>query len=381
MAARYRYVSCHPVLRNQLDPSLRLIDAEWSWVVGGNGTLSAKITVPESATQIEQLRTATAPKQAAIYVRNSDGLYPWGGVVTKRKWSRANNEITISVMEWRAWFYNIIMGPGTTSDITYGLTSSDQLVISRDLVGDALAGGTSAGIPIVMANGALMSGKTRDLTFFGSQMKTLGQQIDTIANRDGGFEWSIEIRPSSTDGLPELWFSPYFPERGSQAPGVQFRATEGGHGNFIPGDYEEDMSHQYDRFWTTGAGQAPDATWALDVDPELVTGNKLRFDGHASFSTVSEWSTLASHARRARKFYAPGVNLVTGTVPFARVNPDVYHIGDRVRYRVKDRWTDLDLPAVRIVEKKMTTSGAGHATVTLDLTDFTYPEVDTGGGV
>jgi hypothetical protein len=328
--SRYRYVSCHPVLRNQLDPSLRFIDAEWSWVVGGNGTLAAKITVPESQSQIDQLKIATAPKQAAIYVRNdATGTYPWGGVVIKRKWSRASNQITITCMEWRAWFYNIIMGPGASTDITYGLAASDQLVIARDLVADALAGGTAVGVPPLLT-GSETSGKQRDLTFLGSQMKYLGQQLDTVANRDGGFEWSIESRPGTIDGLPQLWFVPYFPERGTQAAGVSFRATEGGRGNFIPGDIEEDHSDRYERFWTTGAGTAPDATWAVDSDPELATGTFLRFDGAASFSTVSDRNTLASHARRSRRFYAPGTNLVQGVVPFAKVDPETIQIGDRV---------------------------------------------------
>ncbi len=381
MATRYRYVSCHPVLRNQLDPSLRFIDPEWSWVVGGNGTLSAKVTVPESQNQIDQLRIATQPKQAAIYVRDNSGNYPWGGVVIKRKWSRASNQITITCMEWRAWFYSLILGPGDTTDILYEYASTDQLVIARNMVAAGLIGAESVGVPPMLTNAGLMSGKARDLSFAGTQMKTLGQQLDTIANRDGGFEWTIECRPNSNDGLPQLWFAPYFPERGTQAVGVQFRATEGGRGNFNPGDVEEDMSSRYERFWTTGAGQAPDATWSMDQDPELATGSFLRFDGNASYSTVSERSTLSSHARRNRKFYAPGVNLVTGVVPFDKVNPDSYGIGDRVRYRVKDRWVDMDLAAVRIVEKKMNMSGAGAATVTLDTTDFTLPEVDTGGGV
>jgi len=381
MATRYRYVSCHPVLRHQLDPSLRFIDPEWSWVVGGNGTLSAKVTVPESSTQVEQLKVATQPKQAAIYVRDMDGNYPWGGVVIKRKWSRASNQITITCMEWRAWFYNIIMGPGDTTDTLYTYTNTDQLIIARNLVAAATVGGTAVGVPPILTNASLMSGKNRDLSFAGTQMKNLGQQIDTIANRDGGFEWSIESKPGSLDGLPQLWFVPYFPERGTQAAGVSFRATEGGHGNFIPGDVEEDMSSRFERFWTTGAGQAPDATWAMDQDPELANGTYLRSDGSASYSTVSERSTLSSHARRNRKFYAPGVNLVQGTVPFAKINPDAYGIGDRVRYRVKDRWTDMDLASVRIVEKKISMADAGSATVTLDTTDITLPEVDTGGGV
>lgn len=106
----------------------------------------------------------------------------------------------------------------------------------------------------------------------------------------------------------------------------------------------------------------------------------LRADTALSFSTVIERSTLASHARGARKFYEPGTNLTKVTVPF-NTDPELYHIGDRVRYRVKDRWLDLDLPSVRIVEKKISIAGAGKAEVTLDLTDFTLPDVDTAGAV
>lgn len=377
--ARYRYLSCHPVTRAQLSSSLPLIDPEWSWVVGGNGTLSAKITVPEDQRLIDRLRTATQPEQAAIYVRDAEHQYPWGGPVIKRTWNRKANQITIACMEWRAWLYQIIYGPASlTTDNFTVFTAVDQLQMARDLVSVATAGGTADGCPVITYDATMSSGKLRDLSFWGTEMRKVGALVDTVANRDGGFEWSLECLPHPTDGLPALHFASYYPQRGGQVPGLVFRATPEGRGNVIPGDYEEDYGDWVDRVWTTGAGQPPDQAYAFDKTPPGT--NALRADAALSFSTVTERITLASHARSARRFFQPGTNLTKVIVPF-NVNPESYHIGDRVRYRVKDRWLDVDLPSVRIVEKKVSMAGAGKVDVTLDLTDFMLPDVDTAGAV
>jgi hypothetical protein len=382
MAERFRYLSCHPVTREQLSPGLKLVNPKWNWVVGGNGSLSASITVPDDPDQVTLLRAATNPKQAAIYVKTESAAYPWGGPVVKRTWNRKSGMISIEAVEWRAWPYFLILGPGTNTDTYYEYVNVDQLALARTLLSTAVTGGTTVGCPPVQF-GSETSGKLRSLSFWGTEMKRVGELLDTVSNRDGGFEWTIAVETSNTDGLPQIRFQTYFPQRGSLVPSLLFKDTPGG-SNCVVGDFAEDYSSTYGRYYTTGSGQPPDMGFAMDPDPELAVGRTLRFDGSASYSTVIERTTLASHARRARKFFAPGTNLMKVSHTLGRLNSgdlgaETYGIGDRGRLLTQDRWVDLDLPASRIIEKSVDMSGAGQVTATLDVTDFTLPEVDAGG--
>ena len=375
--ARYRYISCHPVTREQLDPSLRLIDPEWSWVVGGNGTLSAKITVPSDPRQVEKIKLATEPKQAAIYVRNnvSGGGYPWGGFVVGRSWDPQANQIRINCVEWRGWPYLVTMA-NTDPKKYFEFIGQDQLSIARQLMSFVQA---DFGSPPMTSDATQTSGKLRDLSMWGTELKKAGAAIDSIANRDGGFEWTIDSRIGN-DGLPYLHFLTSFPQRGSLIDGLLFKHTPGG-GNIIIDNVSEDVSARLDRFYATGAGQPPDQKLGWDFNPELAGGRILRFDGGSNFNSVSEVTTLTSHARRARKYYEPGVNLLEVTTGLDRIDVDSYNIGDRGRLQLEDRWMSLDLPAVRIIEKRVTMAGPGKVKLLLDLADFTLPEVDAGGAI
>jgi hypothetical protein len=381
MASRYRFISCHPVLGNMLHPKLDLIDAKWNWVLGGNGQLTAKITVPEDDVPRASIKEATTPWASAIYVKKqSDNSYPWGGPIIKRTWNRRSGQIDITAVEWRSWLYMVIMDPFTDSDRFYTFVNQDQLIIARTLVQDVTLFGAVTGCPPIDYDFSLLSGKYRDLNFYGTQMIRAGNAIDSMANRDGGFEWTLGIKPNTTNGLPRLSLDLGYPERGSFIDGLHFKSTQRG-SNCEPGDVTEDASQQYNRFWTTGAGQPPDQMFSYDFLPNLGGAGVLRLDGSASYPSVIERNTLFSHARRARKFYSDGTQTIPVEHNWGQIDPDSYQVGDRGRLQIKDRLTDIDLSAARVVSKEVSNSGAGSVKVIVDLTDYTLPEVDAGGVV
>lgn len=355
-----------------------MTNCDWSWVVGGGGALQATITVPDSDVQVEKLRAATQPLEAAIYVRKQDGTYPWGGPVITRTAAPDGSSITITCIEWRTWLNFLILNPAASADVLYSYTQVDQIAIARALVAAATAGGDVEGNAPMLIGTEPLSGRLRDLNFWGSEMKRLGPQIDTMANRDGGFEWSVEVRQHATDGLPQLYFTTYYPQQGGLIPGLMFKATASG-ANCQIGDIEENASSKFTRYWTTGSGQPPDQVYAYDVDPNLASGRILRLDGSTSFSNIQERTTLASHARAIRRFYEPGTNFLKVTHLHDKIDPDSYSVGDRGRVLVQNRFHSFDLPAARIIEKKV--SVKGQTEITLDITDITLPETDTGGSV
>lgn len=376
---RYRFVSHHPVLRNQLHSGLPMTDTRWNKLVAGNGSLDGTVVVPDDSQLVTLIRAATEPLQSAIYVKNPANDIIWGGPVIDRTWVPNTNSLKVSVMEWRAWLYFLTLGPDPDNDVFYQFSSVDQLEIARTIALLAVGAGISEGSHPMTAT-VQLSGKLRDLSFYGTQLKKAGELIDSMANRDGGFEWTLQSNASAVDGLPIANFHCHYPQQGSVLPNLVFKATASG-GNCTPSEVQESAASRFSRFWATGSGQPPDQVFAYDNDPDLVNGNTLRLDGGASFSTVSERSTLASHARRSRRFYAPGINLITVQHNLDAIDPDSYDIGDRGRLILRDRFMNIDQENVRIISKEISTSGAGSVNVTLDLTDDTLPEVDAGGMV
>jgi hypothetical protein len=374
------YESYHATTGVQLHSSLPFRDESWSWIVRGNGSFSGKITIPQDPQAREQIREATEKKVAAIYVRDrSNSSWPWGGPVLSRQWDPDNRVITVTAVDWRTWFFWVFLAPleNLTGDVLYSWTQVDQLQIARDICNLVTAGGSPAGRPTILAADTIMSGILRDLNVQGLSFKRPGDLLNTMSNRDRGFEWGIDIRADAFN-RPAPHFSTYYPQQGASVQGLLLKATPDGANLLKYGPVDENGADQRERQWTTGAGQPPDIPFAQDTDPNI--GGVLMREDVSNYSSVTERTTLASHARAERRFYSQGTN--TLAVEVSLDNPDVssYAIGDRGRLLIQDDWTDWDLPAVRIVEKKVDPQNL-KASLTLDLADYTLPEVDTGGTV
>lgn len=384
MVARYRFISCHPVTRTLLDPGLNLVNPGWSWAVGGNGTLEGTISVPSNQSAIDRIRQATTRLESAIYVQRRDGSYAWGGPVIYRKWNPGTSQLQIKCMEWRSWLYNIIYMPGASADILFAAvppSGQEQLALARAVLLGATGGGGSNGCPPYTQD-ADVSGKLRELTFYASQGKRVGELLESMANRDGGFEWTLQPRPDPSDGLPRLHFLLSFPEYGGLIAGLKFRSTPGG-SNFTPQDIEEDGSSSVNQFLANGSGTPPDRLYVVQASSVLPSNGVLRMDASATYNTVVDRNTLSAHARRALRFYGVGIDNMSGTHTFGEIDPDSYSIGDRAQLVIKDRMYDLEYDAVRVVEKgiRISANGAGSVSFRLDLSDNTLPEVDAGGTI
>lgn len=382
--ARFQYLSCHPVTRGKL-ASLRPSDPSWVTTVNGNGSFTATFAVPNDPDAVRQMKVALTPDEAAIYVKNEEGRYPWGGIIMAQKWDPDNRQVTITAVEWRSWFYSLFLGPmvDMTGNINYSWTNTDQLTIARNIATLMVQGGAADGRPPVTI-GVETSGKNRDLNISGLDFKLAAEAIDSMANRSGGFDWTIESRPDPVDGLPRLYFAPYFPQQGALVSGLVFKKTSSGASNVLQyGPVEIGSADLRMRQWATGAGQAPDLLFAVDTDPLLATNHRLMREDRTTYSSVTDRTTLSSHARAEREFYKTTRALLPVTHQMDRPMEKSYSVGDRCALRLEDDWlTDggYDLPAVRIVQKKVIPARE-QVEIVLDLDDSELPEVDTGGAV
>jgi hypothetical protein len=376
----YQYLSCHPLQGNLLS-RLKMSDAVWGETINGNSTFAGSITLPKGKVEIDRLRTATTPDEAAVYVKSKQGNYVYGGIITSRQWDWANRQIQIEAQNWRSWVFNAFLAPKTdlTEDRVYSWDQKDQLQIAREILGFATEGGPSDGRPVIEV-GTELSGVLRDLHVNGLDFKFAGELLDTMAQRSNGFEWDIDVIPDSSTGLPSLRLVTSFPERGAQIPGLLFfRRTERGGNIRLLEAVQENSSDRRTRVWATG--EAETSPFAQDSDPGLYAGFTLLREKVSNYSSVKERTTLSEKAVAERQFLNPLTNLLSFRVQMegdrAPRLVGEYSVGDRARLIFNDEWYDIDLPAARIISRTLRPFVEGGVVdIVLDLSDFEAPEAD-----
>lgn len=381
---RFQYTPYHPLSRLQLAPALEVINPVWTEVVNGSGTLTGSVAVPFDSQQRKQILAAVEPDESWIVVSTNNGRYPWNGFVVDQEWHSDEGQMHFTAQESRGYLDSVFFRPmlDMTHDIVYTWINTDQLTMAQYMVQYAMLppgeASYTAGMPTI-AYGTETSGKNRDFTAWGLDFRSLEDCLNSISSRDNGFEWTLGIR-FTPDNLPILYLELGYPVLGGTVTGQLKRTDQGG--NVVKLDpVKRSTKDRRSRQWTTGAGQPPDQPFAQDSDPSLsLSSGPLLREAKTNFNSVIDRSTLASHARSLRNYYSPKATQAVVTVGLD--DPDVrnYHAGDRVPFRYKDRVYDFDLPAVRIVQRKVEPT-AGKVTLTLDLNDFKLPEVDTGGAV
>lgn len=392
----YRFVCYHPLTGRQLTGNLRLVGPQWSQTVDGNGTFSARLVVPENPIIVDQFKASLEPGSSAIYVIDNKGNFVWGGPIMEQEWEHASGVVTINAVEWRSWLFWKFLSPNINSpykDIVYSYTQKDQLLIARDLVTKAVAPGVSGGCPSIKV-GTETSGSNpipiaarRDLNVNGSDFKYVGDAIDSMAHREGGFEWTIEIR-SKSDGSPQLYFVPFYPQRGMKRTTILLKHTastgsKGNSGNILSyGPIKKSWADVRQRIWGVGSGTGSNAIWTHDTEPRLSTGNFLMSEDVWTNSSITKLSTLGKDVRKEREYRKTGNHTVSISLLISDPDVGTYNVGDRVRLILSDRWVNLDYPSVRITEKVISPQeGSGQVMLTLDLTDLRPPDTDIGGSI
>jgi hypothetical protein len=360
---------------------LELSSVSWNDpVFGAGGQFSGKAEINNVQTR-DQLMQLTAPDSVALYVQNTDnGQYMFGGPVINNPWARQEQRLTVTAQSWKSWLYqkqlqmNLAANPVT--DVSYTQTAKDQFFISRALLTAAIA---DIGCPVIGV-GSELSGVIRDLSVKGSDMKSVGDVIDSMANRDNGFEWEIQVR-IGTSGHPSLWFTPVFPERGGVNNQVMLLHQQETGGNILGmGDPQNTAAERRSRVWATGTGQPPDQMVAFDQDPALTGGFILLRERVTNYNGLSKVATLADHARAERLYRNQTLQQVE--VQVALDNPDfiVYASGDKVRLLVEDPWINWDFGAVRIIDRSFNINKPGEidtVNLLIDLNDTQLPENTT----
>lgn len=381
MGISYKYIPCHPLTRQQLAPALNVSSVRWTEVRNANAALEATVTLPEAYLARSQLRAALEPEQSALYVKASDGTYPFGGVVIDQDLDWNAGQVKVLVQDWRSWLYSVFLGPEVdlSDDNIYTWTQVDQLVIARAIVAAATAGGTADGRPVI-GYGSNVSGRLRNLNVKGTDFKYAGELLDSIAQRDDGFEWGIDIMDGD-DHLPELVLALDYPERGGTVSGLILMQTEKSANVRPVGSIRRTSTETTSRQWATGAAENNASGFSVDSDPALPDSQVLLRERVTSYSTVTSRDTLASHARSERAYRSAMINQLDIEVTLdSPLGVHEYRAGDRCRLVLKNGWYDIDLDAVKIIAREINPP-ENKVVLSLDLEDYTLPEADAEGSI
>lgn len=383
MGASFKYTPYHPLTRRQLAPAINFSAAKWNEVRNDNAAFEGTVTLPRDSIALSQLKTALEPDESAIYVKASDGTYPFGGVIVEQTLDWNAGTVTIIAQSWRAWLYSKFLAPkiDLSDDVIYTFTAKDQLYIAQQLVAEGLTlDGTTLGVPAI-AIGSQTSGRLRDFSLKGTDFKYIGEAIDSVAQLDDGFEWDIEVYESSSDGLPSLRLVFDYPERGGLVDGLILMQTDKGANMRPVNEIQRVSTDLVTRQWVTGAAQNNASAFAQDSDPDITGGEVLIREKVSSYSTVRDRDVLSSYARAERAYRTPKINTLDVQVSMdSPLSVLDYRAGDRARLLLQNGWYDIDLDAARIIQREIN-PGEGTVVLSLDLEDSELPEADTEGAI
>lgn len=342
MTARWRYMVEDPLTGFVLAHDLPLSDVTLSESLNRPGGLTGRLPIADPHADPSILW----PGRRAIYALR-DGVIQWGGVLWTVEVPRGSDDVKIKAEGW--------LGYWDHRDIwrTRSYTQVEQFDIFAQLVADAqdTAGSTTPfsdsegqvdlGIDVVWD---APSGVLRDRIdqYADHQSKNLGDALRELAAVDHGFDFSMEYT-LGTETIGKA-IRLHFPLRGRDLRGdlshrfeFEFDTSPASKTNVIDRGVIHDASGQAWRIRGWGEGIDADRLRSQFVYGAAGAGY-LPLDGHPTWGTVSEQSTLDGHTaahvvRNARPVRIPSIT----------VDPDrdptwgTYGLGDIVPVDIIDR--------------------------------------------
>lgn len=304
------------------------------------------------------------PNMFEVVITDGDldrgGAILWAGWIDQRVPDPQHAKVSFHATHWKGWFYRREIPPATFPE---NFIEKDQYSIAYDLFDFAIA---SPGAPALFRGGAL-SGISRQLTV--KPWWSVGEAVDDVAKRDGGFEWSIGFRLGGQTGRLELFLEVWAPGA-TRSSNLSLLLDNTRTTNRINvGVVGEDGTVAATRLYATSDGDEP--IFAKDESPLLTSGTILLLERHTTYQDNRNAVTLFDYARAER--LERDLPFTTIPVSLGIDAPAVssYRVGDRARLRLRDAWRDLDRSGVRIVDKSVSKSVGqpALATVSLDMTD------------
>lgn len=320
----------HDVLTQQ--PLGEIEPTTWSFSdpMWGGGTCEFTAAIPRRS---DVLKRRTQPDAVALYVK-ADDTFVWGGVINYRARRPGIPLLSVKAQQWESWLYDQLF-PNAVYYVGGG-----QHGLANDMLNFAVNRPGTPNIQLSERNG----GTARDFNL--PPWKSVGEGLDLLGNRPGGFEWSIGVRTHITTGDPELFLELWdIGATRSTSRLLRLDATDG-RNNVNIGEWAEDSSGRKTRVWATGEGSPPDQAAVKDEAPGVAQDQVLLREMVVNFPSERDRTYLYDHAKKARLALEQGELILP--VDISADNVTNFRTGDRARLVVNDEWEMVDISGVRI---------------------------------
>lgn len=315
---QYDYLFCD-LLTNAVLAELPLGRVRFTCARNGAGTFSASLAIGDTRVARQGPISATIPGRTAMYVlRDGEPLY--GGIVWTRRYKASEGHIEIGGAEWWSYFHRRFIT--TTAEFS----QVDQLEIARSLVSTAQA--EPDGDIGVFLDAGHTSGRLRDRTYVGTELKPVGEAVEQLSAVLDGFDFRSAVELDANGDLRKRLAMGY-PALGRDVEdtGLVFEMP----GPVVDYEWPEDGSSMANTVHAVGADHlrstasvANRAGWPL-------------LEAAASYTDVSRQNTLDDHASADLDALDEPVTLPGFTVR-GDIEPVLgsYTVGDEARLRVTD---------------------------------------------
>lgn len=329
MGATYTYLAVD-LLSNQILAELPLSGSNFDSLLNGAGAFQAKLPLADRRIQKLDPIGSTQPGRTALYV-DRDGSLVWGGIIWTRRYSGADDTLTLAGAEFWSYYKRVFAAGGVST----GGVSQDQLSIVQSLL-TGLQAFPAANLGLQI--GTETSGVLRTLTHYSYELKPYGDMVEEMSQSDTGFDFAIDVAYNA--GVPTKYLHLGYPRRGRPAAGTGLVFSFPG--NVTGFDWDEDAASQATRLFVQGAGEGDAMQRTTQVAQDLLDAGYPLLDSTISFKdntitpvTADSYAVLASRARAESAALKATVTLPSFTVR-ADLDPvfGSYITGDSVTVEV-----------------------------------------------
>jgi len=332
--------------------------------LAGIGEATMMVAIPDRL-ESNSLLQRIVPNKYELVITDGDidrgAPILWAGWIDQRDPDPAHAVVGFHATHWKGWFYRRFIPPNSFAN---NFIEKDEHQIAYDLLDWSVSG---VGTPVLYRPSTL-AGKTRQLTL--QPWASVGDSIDAVAKRDGGFEWSLGFRLGSQSGMVEILAEIWEPGAVRSSNTALFLDNTRTTNRINVGKMGEDGTIQAVRQYATSDGDAP--VWAKDENPELASDTLLLLENVTTYQDNRNTDTLFTYARSERLERDNPYTTIPVTLGIDLPAVSAYRTGDRARLRMRDAWRNVDQSGIRIVDKSInkTDGQPPLVTVSLDMTDI-----------
>lgn len=339
---------------NMVLEDIDLQGVQFSIALSDVGDLTGNLYVPENKRGL-LLDAATLPGRTGLYVMRNERPV-WGGIIWKRDWDEETATFRLSCGSWESYAYHVMQ----TANLTY--TSTDQWQIARDLL-NTNGITTQSGITWPVTG---TTGRVRQRNMFVYDYKTVGLELEQLADLEDGFDYTVEsyVNSDGSFGRRYLFGYPRLGRTASLSPSSN-SLTFDYPGNLAPFQLTEDAESGAWRVFAIGAGEGTEMLAASATDASYAAAGWPTLDGTVQYKDVSIAATLQSHANEDLKKVTPPIDAWTLQLAAdSDVTISDIVIGDSAVFRLSSRRWKQPLEMVRRITK-ITVSPGDHGEIEL----------------